>query len=84
MSGATVFTVLRDHHAAPHPLLQVRADYARSIQHVCTQRGKSRRLQSCELTGERKEMVAERTCGTGWCWTLQELTHDDAQQAKGE
>jgi hypothetical protein len=36
------------------------------------------------LTGERKEMVAERTCGTGWCWTLQELTHDDAQQAKGE
>ena len=40
MSGATVFTVLRDHHAALHPLLQVRADYARSIQHVCTQRGK--------------------------------------------
>ena len=40
MSGATVFTVLRDHHAALHPLLQVRADYARSNQHVCTQRGK--------------------------------------------
>ena len=79
-----MFTVLRDHHAALHPLLQVRADYARSNQHVCTQRGKFAEASIVRIDRGRKEMVAERTCGTGWCWTLQELTHDDAQQAKGE
>ena len=75
-----MFTVLRDHHAALHPLLQVRAESERFSAEAFRPSAIHGRDSWAELLDKGNETVA---AGDG-TWALQELTHDDAQQAKGE